>query len=233
MELITNYFNTDEVRSFVDDKGVSWFHGTHVCQVLEYANPSVTIPANVDECDRQKVDLGGLNSVWFVNKPGLYDLILACKKPVAKPFHKWLSHNLLPALDEKGYYISRKDEATLAALQTEINELKTQLVRSAKFTKVLTDGEVYNRIVEMYVNHCLVYSLGLPEEYRQVPALDGVKFLQLLDRHLKGMQQPKGKRPWIRAGNGCGDVEDALLQQLPNVDLRDRLAVTLSKDFGE
>jgi prophage antirepressor-like protein len=126
MEFLTTYFNKDEVRSFVDDEGVSWFHGTHVCRVLEYVNPRVSIPANVDECDRQKVDIGGLNDVWFINKCGLYDLILACKKPVAKPFHKWLSHTLLPSLDEKGYYIAKTDDVTLAAMTAEIEQLEHQ-----------------------------------------------------------------------------------------------------------
>lgn len=126
MTFITEYFNSSEIRSFIDDDGISWFHGTHVCNVLEYANPRVSIPANVEECDRMKVDLGGLNPVWFINKCGVYDLILACKKPVARPFHRWLSHTLLPQLDEKGYIITRKDEETLNNILAEVKQLKEE-----------------------------------------------------------------------------------------------------------
>jgi prophage antirepressor-like protein len=124
MDFITEHFNSEEVKSFVDENNITWLNGTHVCKILEYQNPSVSIPYNVDECDRRKFDIGGLHDVWFVNKCGLYDLILSCKKPIAKPFHKWISHTLLPSIEEKGYYIARNDAKTLAALEEEIQELK-------------------------------------------------------------------------------------------------------------
>lgn len=125
MDFLARYFNTEEVRFFVDDEGITWFHGSHVCKVLGYANPRDAIPYNVDPEDRRKIDIGGLNDVWFINKCGLYDLILACKKPVAKPFHKWLSHEVLPSIDEKGGYISpTATNKQLDALQAQIARLQ-------------------------------------------------------------------------------------------------------------
>jgi anti-repressor protein len=96
------WFDQSNVRSFVDDYGVVWFHGTQVCKVLGYKNPREAIPYNVDEADRKKIDIGGLNDAWFVNEAGLYDLIIACRKPVAKPFQKWLSHEVLPNARKNG-----------------------------------------------------------------------------------------------------------------------------------
>ena len=138
MEFLDRNFNKEDVRSFVDTEGVVWFHSVHVCRVLEYKNPSVSIVANVDEADRQKIDIGGLNDTWFINKCGLYDLILACKKPVAKPFHKWLSHTLLPELETKGYAILRKDENTLAAAKAEIQKYETENLKLSANNQALT-----------------------------------------------------------------------------------------------
>lgn len=103
-ELIANHFQFEELKSFIDDDGIPWFQGNHVCKVLGYSNPSDVIPLNVEESDRRKIDIGGLQPVWFVNECGLYDLILACKKQVARKFHRWLSHEVLPNIRKKGLH---------------------------------------------------------------------------------------------------------------------------------
>lgn len=124
--LITNYFHEHEIFSFVDEKQVIWFHGTHVCNILGYQNPRAAIPKHVEENDRQKVDLGGLNEVWFVNECGLYDLILACKKPQARPFQRWVTHDILPKIHKYGAYIDEK------RFTPEQIEAHTELIESFK-----------------------------------------------------------------------------------------------------
>jgi hypothetical protein len=48
--------------------------------------------------------LGGLQDLWCVNEPGLYSLILGSKKPEAKPFKRWVTHEVLPSLRRTGTY---------------------------------------------------------------------------------------------------------------------------------
>jgi prophage antirepressor-like protein len=112
--MFLNFFNNTELKSFVDEDGVLWFHGYQACKILQYSNPSVSILANTDEDERQKVDLGGLEEVWFISESGLYQMAFQCRKPVAKPFKRWLSREVIPAIRKEGAYISptiTKDQA--------------------------------------------------------------------------------------------------------------------------
>jgi prophage antirepressor-like protein len=121
------WFDKNNVRSFVDEDGVVWFHGTQICNILGYKNPSDAIPYNVDEADRMKVDIGELNEVWFINEAGLYDLIIACKKAVAKPFHKWLSHEVLPSIRKDGFFVEKDSNSVNAEkLQEELDRVNAE-----------------------------------------------------------------------------------------------------------
>ncbi len=125
--VIANHFDGYELRSFVDDDGLAWFHGTHACNILEYQNPRDVIPSNVEEEDRKKIDIGLLQPVWFVNEFGLYDLILNCKKPVAKPFKRWVTHDVLPAIRKRGGFIQDVDKYVQTSSDTEQKELQLAL----------------------------------------------------------------------------------------------------------
>lgn len=42
---------------------------------------------------------------WFVNEPGLYLLLLRSDKPEAKPFKRWVVHEVLPEIRKYGKYL--------------------------------------------------------------------------------------------------------------------------------
>ena len=48
--------------------------------------------------------LGGQQSMTTVNEPGLYSLILSSRKPEAKRFKRWVTHEVLPAIRRTGRY---------------------------------------------------------------------------------------------------------------------------------
>ena len=67
-----------------------------VCDVLELTNPTVSVQA-LDEDEAAKLNLGGLSGETnIINEPGLYSLILRSRKPEAKEFKRWITHNVLP-----------------------------------------------------------------------------------------------------------------------------------------
>ena len=41
---------------------------------------------------------GGVQSVATVNESGLYSLVLGSRKPEAKSFKRWVTHEVLPAI---------------------------------------------------------------------------------------------------------------------------------------
>lgn len=54
---------------------------------------------------------GGNQQVLLVTEPGFYKLVLQSRKPEAKAFQRWVTHEVLPALRrEGGYMVARADE---------------------------------------------------------------------------------------------------------------------------
>ncbi len=54
--------------------------------------------------------------ITCISKPGLYDLILRSRKPEAKAFSRWVRHDILPAVEKHGGYLtpSKVEEVLLS-----------------------------------------------------------------------------------------------------------------------
>ena len=106
LEVFT-YSDTD-VRTTVDDLGDVWFVAADICAVLEHTDPSKAVAGlDDDEKGRRNVPtLGGLQQMVVVNEPGLYSLIIRSRKPEAKAFRRWITHEVLPAIRKTGGYSS-------------------------------------------------------------------------------------------------------------------------------
>ena len=44
-----------------------------------------------------------------INEPGLYSLILRSRKPEAKAFKRWITHEVIPAIRKTGVYIAGQE----------------------------------------------------------------------------------------------------------------------------
>ena len=64
--------------------------------------------------DEKGVDLihtlGGDQEVSTVTEPGFYKLVMRSRKPEAKAFQRWVTHEVLPALRRDGGYMVARDE---------------------------------------------------------------------------------------------------------------------------
>jgi prophage antirepressor-like protein len=47
---------------------------------------------------------GGMQDMEFVSESGLYSLIIRSRKPVAKPFQKWVTREVLPSIRKNSTY---------------------------------------------------------------------------------------------------------------------------------
>ena len=101
--------------------GEPWFVARDVCEALEMADVSMTV-SRLDD-DEKGASLictpGGNQEMLIVNEPGLYSLILGSRKPEAKAFKRWITHEVIPAIRKTGSYIapSSPTEALLQAVQ--------------------------------------------------------------------------------------------------------------------
>ena len=101
-------YQGQQVRTIVRD-GEPWFVAKDVCVILEHSNPSKAIKDLVDEDDLTSgypiVDsLGRTQHVTLVNESGLYSLILGSRKPEARAFKRWVTHEVLPSIRKTGQY---------------------------------------------------------------------------------------------------------------------------------
>ncbi|MBC9786446.1 phage antirepressor KilAC domain-containing protein [Heliobacterium chlorum] len=101
MQKVFNYEGA-RVRTVMID-GEPWFVAKDVCFILELQNPTVVIQ-RLDEDERAKFNLGRQGETNIVNEAGLYNLIFASRKPEAKAFKRWVTHEVLPTIRQTGSY---------------------------------------------------------------------------------------------------------------------------------
>ena len=94
-------------------EGEPWFVAADVCKALDIGNPRQAV-SRLDEDERMTVISndghsgvrGGAQSYNFVNEPGLYSLILGSRKPEAKAFKRWVTHEVIPSIRKYGAYVT-------------------------------------------------------------------------------------------------------------------------------
>ena len=88
--------------------GEPWFVAADVCKALELGNPSMTFERlDDDEKGISTIDtLGGKQRMAIINEPGLYSLVITSRKPEAKAFKRWITHEVIPAIRKHGVYIT-------------------------------------------------------------------------------------------------------------------------------
>ena len=63
----------------------------------------------VDLTDSHSGKRGGAQMITVVNEPGLYALVLSSRKPEAKAFKRWITHEVIPAIRKTGGYIAGQE----------------------------------------------------------------------------------------------------------------------------
>lgn len=99
-----------EVRT-LNIENEPWFVAADVCKALEIGNPTDAM-RRLDADERTLVSIEGASnglSVNAVNEPGLYTLVLGSRKPEAKAFKRWITHDVIPSIRKNGGYISGQE----------------------------------------------------------------------------------------------------------------------------
>ena len=109
-------FKGASLRALTDEAGEPWFVAKDACDILGMSNPSMAVTA-LDKDEVAQIDpkdyLGSENrsnqAVNIVSEPGLYKLIMRSRKPEAKEFQRWVTHEVLPQIRKTGGYIPAGD----------------------------------------------------------------------------------------------------------------------------
>lgn len=99
------------VRAIRDENGEPMFVAKDVCAALSIAPTAASRLDDDEKGLRLTQTPGGEQNVLLVTEPGFYKLVMRSRKPEAKAFQRWVTHEVLPALRrEGGYMVAREDE---------------------------------------------------------------------------------------------------------------------------
>lgn len=82
--------------------GEPWFVAVDVCNALDIDNATQAL-TRLDEDERTLISNEG-RQVNAVNEAGLYSIILGSRKPEARAFKRWVTHEVLPTIRKTGSY---------------------------------------------------------------------------------------------------------------------------------
>lgn len=121
----------------IDDE--PWFVLADVCKALDIGNP--TMVAGRLEGDAlstaEVIDSMGRNqAASIISEAGLYEVIFLSRKPEAKAFKRWVTHEVLPSIRRRGIYATAATvDQMLADPDTAIrllSEIKAERAERAK-----------------------------------------------------------------------------------------------------
>ena len=154
-----------------------WFVAKDACDILGYRMASdATRLLDDDEKGTHTIStLGGPQEMIIINEPGLYTLIFGSRKPEAKAFKRWVTHEVLPAIRKTGSYLATpatdpvivelSKRLTLAEIVTlfEVRMASEGGRRSGEQIEILTQGAQTTRR-----RHSKVDQYGIGKEVQQL-----------------------------------------------------------------
>lgn len=145
------------VRSILID-GDPWFVAADVCKALELEKTNRALSRlDDDEKGAHSVSTpGGRQRMSIISESGLYSLILGSRKPEARAFKRWITHEVIPSIRKHGAYMtdSLLDalEAHPEAVPEYLNRLRSENARNRELTRrlqlALPKAEYYDAFVD-------------------------------------------------------------------------------------
>lgn len=117
-EITTLQFNSDQfgqLRAIQDENGEPWFVAVDICKALDIRTDTVrkiVDAGDISETNPNSVGVAGGRNPIIVNESGFYTLVLKSRKPEAKAFQRWVTHEVLPSIRKKGGYIAAAADET-------------------------------------------------------------------------------------------------------------------------
>lgn len=147
-----------EIRT-LEKGGEPWLIARDVCDSLHLSNVTETLK-NVDEEDKEKLSTNIINTevggrgTWIINESGLYSIILRSRKEEGKPFRRWVTSEVLPAIRKTGSYQHNIPQTLGDALQLAANQAKqleeqAHLVEFAEAVSVSSDNITLNEMAKL------------------------------------------------------------------------------------
>lgn len=147
-------FKGAPLRTLTDKAEEPWFVAKDVCDILGTDTRDLHKILESDEItnvDSIHIAQNGGKAPLIISEPGLYRLVMKSRKPEAKEFQRWVTHEVLPSIRKHGGYMAGQERmtpeqmalASMRWLQSKVDEQAKQL--KAQEGKVLFANAVENR----------------------------------------------------------------------------------------
>lgn len=131
-------FKGAALRTLTDEAGEPWFVLKDCMSILDLGNPTETVKMfDKDEFSTTEVidSIGRRQQTYIISEPGLYRLVMKSRKPEAKEFQRWVTHEVLPSIRKHGGYMVGQERmtpeqmalASMRWLQSKVDEQAKQL----------------------------------------------------------------------------------------------------------
>lgn len=183
-------YKKSPVRTVMLD-GEPWWVLKDVCEVLEMDISKIKQVADRldgDEKGRYQIPTpGGTQNTWIVNESGLYNVILRSDKPEAKPFRRWVTHEVLPAIRKTGTY-------TVSAYKPKASSVG-EVIKLVEVTRSMMEeqGCDLTEIVQAVKQICDQFNINLPDFFvrpKEMTIQDAMDMVNFIYSHERG----RGKR---------------------------------------
>ena len=130
----------------VEVDGEVWFIAADIADILEMRDAfNATRELDEDEKGTQKVSTpGGVQDMTIINEAGLYTLLMRSNKPEAKPFRRWVTHEVLPSIRKTGSYsvpVARNEQGKKSRMSTGWVKAVERIIDKAYSAKTDEDFE--------------------------------------------------------------------------------------------
>lgn len=142
-------FKGESLRALTDEAGEPWFVAKDACDILGTDTRDLHKILESDEItnvDSIHIAQNGGKAPLIISEPGLYRLVMKSRKPEAKEFQRWVTHEVLPSIRKHGAYMTQQtlDKALtspdfLIQLATKLKEEQEKIKELEPKAKALDD----------------------------------------------------------------------------------------------
>jgi anti-repressor protein len=109
-------FKGTPVRALADRDGNPWLLAKDVCDVLGLNNVTEALRSLDDDeksnISNSEVAQNGGRDPFIISEAGFYKLVMRSRKPEAKEFQRWVTHEVLPSIRRHGGYMAGQERMT-------------------------------------------------------------------------------------------------------------------------
>ena len=141
-------YESAQLRTAVVD-GEPWFVASDVAKILEFRDAH-NLVRGIDDEDRatHKVSTpSGTQDVTIISEPGLYAAIVRSNSARVKPFKRWLTHDVLPAIRKTGGY-SLVPKSLPEALRAYATEVEAHEVTKAELEQAAPAAAAWDALAD-------------------------------------------------------------------------------------